>query len=63
MFGALPPQAFTAADPGTTAIHEASVTAGYPEDGQMVFFGEIDRASSSFSGGRPALPVEVRPEM
>ena len=27
----------------------------------MVFFGEIDRASSSFGGGRPALPVEVRP--
>ena len=27
----------------------------------MVFFGEIDRASSSFGGGRPASPVEVRP--
>jgi hypothetical protein len=29
----------------------------------MVFFGEIDRASSSFGGGRRALPVEVRPKM
>jgi hypothetical protein len=29
----------------------------------MVFFGEIDRASSSFGGGRLALPVEVRPKI
>ena len=28
----------------------------------MVFFSEIDRASSSFGGGRPAQPVELRPE-
>jgi len=27
----------------------------------MVFFGEIDRGSSSFGGGRLAPPVEVRP--
>ncbi|MEV4604967.1 tautomerase family protein [Amycolatopsis sp. NPDC049253] len=26
----------------------------------IVLFGEIDRANSSFSGGRPALPVDVR---
>ena len=28
----------------------------------MVIFGEIDRTNSSFGGGRPALPVEVRPK-
>ena len=55
------------------AIHEASVKAGYPEDDMfqrflcleqadlkvdlMVFFGEIDRAHSSFGGGRLAPPV------
>ena len=36
-------------------------TAGTDPNDVMVFFGEIDRASSSFGGGRPALPVEVRP--
>jgi phenylpyruvate tautomerase PptA (4-oxalocrotonate tautomerase family) len=35
-------------------------TAGADPNDVMVFFGEIDRASSSFGGGRPALPVEVR---
>jgi len=35
--------------------------AGTDPNDVMVFFGEIDRASSSFGGGRPALPVEVRP--
>jgi hypothetical protein len=35
--------------------------AGQDPNDIMVFFGEIDRASSSFGGGRPALPVEVRP--
>ncbi|MDT5191746.1 MAG: hypothetical protein QOI28_3997, partial [Mycobacterium sp.] len=34
--------------------------AGTDPNDVMVFFGEIDRASSSFGGGRPALPVEVR---
>jgi hypothetical protein len=29
----------------------------------MVFFGEIDRASSSFGGGRLALPVVARHKM
>ena len=87
----------TAKDAISAAIHEASVSAGYPDDDHfqrfisleeadlrisplypdlqkprsehvlmievlvMVFFGEIDRASSSFGGGRPALPVEVLP--
>ena len=89
----------------STAIHEASVSAGYPEDDHfqrficleeadlrispvypdldkrsllsaiveslqaagtdpndvMVFFGETDRGSGSFGGGRQALPVEMRP--
>jgi hypothetical protein len=35
--------------------------AGTDPNDVMVFFGEIDRASSSFGGGRPAVPVEVRP--
>jgi hypothetical protein len=35
--------------------------AGTDPNDVMVFFGEIDRASGSFGGGRPALPVEVRP--
>ncbi|PXX07344.1 tautomerase family protein [Mycolicibacterium moriokaense] len=34
--------------------------AGTDPNDVMVFFGEIDRASSSFGGGRPASPVEVR---
>jgi phenylpyruvate tautomerase PptA (4-oxalocrotonate tautomerase family) len=37
--------------------------AGTDPNDVMVFFGEIDRASSSFGGGRPALPVEVRPKI
>jgi phenylpyruvate tautomerase PptA (4-oxalocrotonate tautomerase family) len=36
--------------------------AGTEPDDIMVFFGEIDRASSSFGGGRPAQPVDVRPD-
>ncbi len=35
--------------------------AGTDPNDVMVFFGEIDRASSSFGGGRPAQPVELRP--
>jgi phenylpyruvate tautomerase PptA (4-oxalocrotonate tautomerase family) len=100
----------TEKDAISAAIHEASVSVGYPEDDHfqrficlqesdlrisplypdlqkprsehvlmievtrlqaagtdpndvMVFFGEIDRASSSFGGGRPAPPVEVRPKI
>jgi phenylpyruvate tautomerase PptA (4-oxalocrotonate tautomerase family) len=37
--------------------------AGTDPNDVMVFFGEIDRASSSFGGGRPAQPVEVRREV
>ena len=36
--------------------------AGTDPNDVMVFFGAIDRASSSFGGGRPALPVEVLPD-
>jgi phenylpyruvate tautomerase PptA (4-oxalocrotonate tautomerase family) len=36
--------------------------AGTDPNDVMVFFSEIDRASSSFGGGRPAQPVEVRPQ-
>jgi phenylpyruvate tautomerase PptA (4-oxalocrotonate tautomerase family) len=35
--------------------------AGTDPNDVMVFFSEIDRASSSFGGGRPAQPVELRP--
>ena len=35
--------------------------AGTDPNDVMVFVGELDRLNSSFSGGRPALPVEVRP--
>ena len=35
--------------------------AGTDPNDVMVFFGEIDRASSSF-GGRSAPPVELRPD-
>jgi Tautomerase enzyme len=35
--------------------------AGTDPNDVMVFFGEIDRASSSFGGGRSALPVELGP--
>jgi hypothetical protein len=43
---------------GIVARLEAAGTG--PND-VMVFFGEIDRASSSFGGGRTAEPVELRP--
>jgi hypothetical protein len=43
-----------------SAIVARLQAAGTDPNDVMVFFGEIDRASSSFGGGRPALPVEVR---
>ena len=43
------------------AIVTRLAAAGTDPNDVMVFFGEIDRLNSSFSGGRPALPVEVRP--
>ncbi|MFD3916107.1 tautomerase family protein [Streptomyces sp. NPDC058603] len=36
--------------------------AGTDPNDVMVFFGEFDRANSSFGGGRFALPVGVRPK-
>jgi hypothetical protein len=39
------------------AIVEALEGAGTDPNDSMVFFGEIDRASSSFGGGRLAPPV------
>ena len=48
------------------SLLSAIVTRLQAEEGPnavMVFFGEIDRASGSFGGGRPALPVEVRPKI
>jgi hypothetical protein len=44
-----------------TAIVARLQAAGTDPNDVMVFFGEIDRASSSFGGGRTALPVELRP--
>jgi phenylpyruvate tautomerase PptA (4-oxalocrotonate tautomerase family) len=44
-----------------SAIVTRLEAAGSDPNDVMVFFGEIDRASSSFGGGRLALPVEVRP--
>jgi Tautomerase enzyme len=44
-----------------SAIVTRLQAAGTDPNDVMVFFGEIDRGSSSFGGGRPALPVEVRP--
>lgn len=44
-----------------SAIVTRLQTAGTDPNDVMVFFGQIDRASSSFGGGRPALPVELRP--
>ena len=44
-----------------SAIVACLEAAGTDPDDVMVFFGEIDRASSSFGGGRLAQPVEVRP--
>lgn len=43
-----------------SAIVTRLQAAGTDPNDVMVFFGEIDRANSSFGGGRPALPVEVR---
>jgi phenylpyruvate tautomerase PptA (4-oxalocrotonate tautomerase family) len=42
------------------ALVEALGGAGADPNDVMVFFGEIDRASSSFGGGRLAPPVAVR---
>ena len=44
-----------------SAIVTSLQAAGTDPNDVMVFFGEIDRASSSFGGGRLARPVEVRP--
>ena len=44
-----------------SAIVTCLQAAGTDPNDVMVFFGEIDRASSSFGGGRLALPVEVWP--
>jgi len=44
-----------------SAIVTRLQAAGTDPNDVMVFFGEIDRASSSFGGGRLALPVELRP--
>jgi phenylpyruvate tautomerase PptA (4-oxalocrotonate tautomerase family) len=38
-------------------------TVGTDPDDIMVFFGEIDRSSSSFGGGRLALPVDAQTTM
>lgn len=46
-----------------SAIVTRLQAAGTDPDDVMVFFGEIDRASSSFGGGRLALPVDVQPKM
>ncbi|MEV5787207.1 tautomerase family protein [Streptomyces sp. NPDC052287] len=45
-----------------SAIVTRLQAAGTDPNDVMVFFGEFDRASSSFGRGRPALPVEVRPK-
>jgi phenylpyruvate tautomerase PptA (4-oxalocrotonate tautomerase family) len=47
--------------PLLSAIVTCVQAAGTDPNDVMVFFGEIDRASSSFGGGRLALPVEVQP--
>ena len=44
-----------------TGIVARLEAAGTDPNDVMVFFGEIDRASSSFGGGRTAEPVELRP--
>ena len=44
-----------------SAIVTRLQAAGTDPNDVMVFFGEIDRASSSFGGGRPAQSVELRP--
>lgn len=43
-----------------SAIVTCLAAAGTDPNDVMVFFGEIDGASSSFSDGRPALPIEER---
>lgn len=43
-----------------SAIVTRLQAAGTEPNDVMVFFGEIDRASSSFGGGRTATPLEVR---
>jgi len=45
-----------------SAIVTRLQAAGIDPNDVMVFFGEMDRASSSFGGGRPAPPVEVVPD-
>ncbi|WP_392873042.1 tautomerase family protein [Streptomyces sp. LN499] len=45
-----------------SAIVARLQAAGMDPNDIMVFFGEVDRASSSFGGGRPALPVDLRPQ-
>jgi hypothetical protein len=45
-----------------SAIVTRLQAAGTDPNDVMVFFSEIDRASSSFGGGHPAQPVEVRPQ-
>jgi phenylpyruvate tautomerase PptA (4-oxalocrotonate tautomerase family) len=44
-----------------SAIVARLQAAGTDPNDVMVFFGETDRGSSSFGGGRQALPVEMRP--
>ena len=46
-----------------TGIVARLEAAGTDPNDVMVFFGEIDRASSSFGGGRLAPSVEVRPKI
>jgi phenylpyruvate tautomerase PptA (4-oxalocrotonate tautomerase family) len=43
-----------------SAIATRLQAAGTDPNDVIVLFSEIDRANSSFAGGRPALPVEVR---
>jgi hypothetical protein len=44
-----------------SAIVTGLQAAGVDPNDIIVPFGEIDRTNSSFGGGRPALPVEQRP--
>ena len=44
-----------------SAIATRLKAAGTGPSDIMAFFAQIDRASSSFAGGRPALPFEVLP--
>jgi phenylpyruvate tautomerase PptA (4-oxalocrotonate tautomerase family) len=45
-----------------SAIVSRLKDAGTDPNDVMVFFGEIDRANSSFGGGRLALPVNAYPD-